>query len=138
MSKKGQIYWLVQPECGLYGRLTGQSLTKIGLSVNTKKRYKSIQKGVKKKIIISDSVRVWDMRRTEKFLHSLFAESRTTRRDVGRSAGKTEWFYLNPIEELILWFWFSWLKVWYYMRPVLMTLLLIFVILFLTWEILNR
>lgn len=97
----------------LYAKVTGQAEVKIGLSRRPKSRLEQVNESLKGKTVLVQVIKVPNMRRTEKFLHSMFSDSRFTQKRAGKGAGKTEWFFVTWAEFVALLFWFFWLRAWY-------------------------
>ena len=87
--------------------MTFQSEYKIGISKDSKARRQQVSKAIGGAKLIRE-YKFPNAKSVEKFLHSTFADSRFTMKNVGKGAGKTEWFYLTPMENVALEFMLWW------------------------------
>lgn len=130
MSKRaGYVYLMERTKGrGWYGALTGQSEVKIGLSVRPARRLEEVNESLSGRTVIIAQVSTPNMKRTESFLHDLFADSRFRQKKAGRGAGRTEWFYMTWAELATALLWFKWLNVWYRIKYPLYLLIISFFI----------
>lgn len=106
MIDRRYIY-LMEKKKTPYALFTFQRLVKIGIATNPGRRLAQVNRALSGPVKLLLCQKVFFARRLEAFLHNLFNDSRTRLKRAGRGAGKTEWFYLNPAELLLLrlWIW---------------------------------
>lgn len=135
MSKRGGYVYLMQRVKGrnLYAKLSGQAEVKIGLSVRPLRRLEEVNESLSGQTVIIAQVKTPNMKKTERFLHDLFSDSRFRQKKAGRGAGRTEWFYMTWAEMATAQMWYGWLNVWYRVKYPLYLIIICFFTLVWLW-----
>lgn len=97
----------------LWARLSFQCEVKIGITATPEARLSSIRKTTKGQVEMIYLHRTNGARHYERRLHKMFVESRfrMSSTKAKKSNGETEWFFLNPVELLVLYAWLLWWRI---------------------------
>lgn len=97
-------------------RLIGTNDCKLGISHDAEDRNSRVDKAVTQgKVKIIFKVKVLFAEWVEDRIGDLFSCSNFTMQNVGRAAGKTEWYDLNIVERFVVKCWMVWYGVWPYL-----------------------
>ena len=104
----GYVYIMKKNRRDAHAKATFQYQYKIGIATNPNKRHKQVNRAVAGGVRLIAVYWFINPRKVEQKLHREFYKSRHTLRRAKKGAGKTEWFYLNPLERSFL----SWRLFW--------------------------